>query len=180
MEFWTHRRCSVFRFSVLPRGAQLLQMRKRYCTATLDQGSKEDLLLRLVHTHMLFSQACANFSVNDGISAKDRHVWHEQLKQSSFTGTSDSLQQSSAKHTFHSTGLRSQCEEGLSGRRVTGWELQCFAYLMLIPLWVLISFSPCGGSRTHWQVIPSSLQCNLKETLWLVVLKETQLDVLRP
>lgn len=49
-------------------------MRKRYCTATLDQGSKEDLLLRLVHTHMLFSQACANFSVNDGISAKDRHV----------------------------------------------------------------------------------------------------------
>lgn len=118
---------------------------------------------------MLFSQACANFCVNSDISAKDRWVWHKQLNQSSFTGTVDSLQQSSAKHTFHSTGLRSQCERRLVCQE-DHWlarELQYFGYLMLIPLWVLISLPLCGGNRTHWQVIPSSLQCNLKETLWM-------------
>lgn len=109
---------------VLPGGVQLLQIRKRYHTATLYQDSKEVLLLRLIHTQMLFSQACANFSVNAGISAEDRR-WHEQLKQSSFTGTADSLQQSNAKHTIHSTCLRSQCEEGLSASRVTDWQGNC-------------------------------------------------------
>lgn len=139
-----------------------------YCKATLYQDSKEVLLLRLLHTQMLFSQACAHFCVSAGISAKDRRVWHEQLKQSSFTGTVGRLQQSNAKHTFHSTGLRSQCERRLVCQE-GHWlarEWQCFGYLVLILLWVLLSFPPCGGNRTHWRVIPSSLQYNIKETLW--------------
>lgn len=36
---------------------------KRYYMAPLYQDSKEVLLPRLVHTEMLFSQVCANFSV---------------------------------------------------------------------------------------------------------------------